>query len=165
MVGLRDHLAWSRALELARHHNNSVSCQEVNSDNSVNSVNSLNSVNRSTLSTATTLSTASTLSTLATGQLLQRQLREQRQLCQATVSTLSTGQLRQQRHSVNSVNSVNSDNSVRISLCTDIAHETKIAGLPQICILTLSLRNLTQPNFCIQACAPDSTQHIKEKEN
>ena len=34
-----------------------------------------------------------------------------------------------------------------ISLCTDIAHEKKIAGLPQICILTLSLRNLTQPNF------------------
>ena len=38
-----------------------------------------------------------------------------------------------------------------ISLCIDIAHEKKIAGLPQICILTLSLRNLTPPNFCIQA--------------
>ena len=31
----------------------------------------------------------------------------------------------------------------RISLCTDIAHEKKITGLPQIWILTLSLRNLT----------------------
>ena len=30
-------------------------------------------------------------------------------------------------------------------LCTDIAHEKTIAGLPQICILTLSLQNLTQP--------------------
>ena len=33
-----------------------------------------------------------------------------------------------------------------------ITHEKKIAGLPQIRILTLSLRNLTSPNFCIQAC-------------
>ena len=39
-----------------------------------------------------------------------------------------------------------------ISLCTDIAHEKKkIAGLPQIWILTPSLWNLTRPNFCIQA--------------
>ena len=51
------------------------------------------------------------------------------------------------------------DGITGISLCTDIAHEKKIAGLPQICILTLYLRNLTPPNFCIQA--PDSTQHIK----
>ena len=51
------------------------------------------------------------------------------------------------------------DGITGILLCTDMAHEKKIAGLPQICILTLSLRNLTPLNFCIQA--PDSTQHIK----
>ena len=35
------------------------------------------------------------------------------------------------------------DGHVGISLCTDIAHVKKIAGLPQIWILTLSLRNST----------------------
>jgi len=47
----------------------------------------------------------------------------------------------------------NVDGITGISLYTDIAHEKKIAGLPQICILTLSLRNLTPPNrqlYCKQ---------------
>ena len=52
-----------------------------------------------------------------------------------------------------------------ISLCTDIAHEKKITGLPQIWILTLSLLNLTSANFCIQdytrATTPENMQHIK----
>ena len=41
------------------------------------------------------------------------------------------------------VNGTDTVGQSRISLCTDIAHEKKIAGLPQIWILTLSLRNLT----------------------
>ena len=49
---------------------------------------------------------------------------------------------------------------LRISLCTDIAHEKKIAGLPQIWILTLSLQNLTPPNFCIQAYTTDNIARI-----
>ena len=52
----------------------------------------------------------------------------------------------------------------RISLCTDIAHEKKIAGLPQIWILTLSLRNLTRPNFCIQACTREYAAHQGKRE-
>ena len=44
-----------------------------------------------------------------------------------------------------------------ISLCTDIVHEKKITGLPQIWILTLSLRNLTSIHL--------HQQHIKRKEN
>ena len=47
-----------------------------------------------------------------------------------------------------------------ISLCSDIAHEKKIAGLPQIWILTLSLRNLTH-----RILIPESMQHIKGKKN
>ena len=46
-----------------------------------------------------------------------------------------------------------------ISLCTDIAHEKKITGLPQIWILTLSLLNLTSPNFCIQAYTREYAAH------
>ena len=55
--------------------------------------------------------------------------------------------------------------SGRISLCTDIAHEKIIAGLPQICILTLSLRNLTEFLHTSLQAAPASMQHIKGKEH
>ena len=48
---------------------------------------------------------------------------------------------------------------VGILLCTDIAHEEKITGLPQICILTLSLLTLTSPNFCIQAYTREYAAH------
>ena len=47
----------------------------------------------------------------------------------------------------------------RISLCTDIAHEKKITDLPQIWILTMSLLNLTSPNFCIQAYTREYAAH------
>ena len=54
--------------------------------------------------------------------------------------------------------------AVQISLCTDIAHERKIAGSPQIWILTLSLWNLTH-RISAYKPAPESMQHIKGKEN
>ena len=46
---------------------------------------------------------------------------------------------------------VTHDGSQRISLCKDIAHEKKLTGLPQIWVLTLSLRNSTSTNFCRRA--------------
>ena len=49
-------------------------------------------------------------------------------------------------------------------LCTDIAHEKKIAVLPQICILTRSLQNLTQPNFCKQAYTREYAAHQGKRE-
>ena len=48
----------------------------------------------------------------------------------------------------------------RISLCTDITHEKNIADLPQIRILTLSLRNLTH-RISAYKRAPESMQHFK----
>ena len=48
-------------------------------------------------------------------------------------------------------------------ICTDIAYEKKIAGLPYICILTLSMKfNLTE---FLYKPTPESVQHIKGKEN
>ena len=46
-----------------------------------------------------------------------------------------------------------------ILLCTDIAHEKKITCLPQVWILTLSLLNLTSPNFCIQDYTREHAAH------
>ena len=37
------------------------------------------------------------------------------------------------------------DVEIRISLCTDLSHEKKNTSLPQILILTNSLRDLTPP--------------------
>ena len=48
----------------------------------------------------------------------------------------------------------------RISLCTDIAHEKKITGLPQIWILTLSLLNLTSEVSAYKP-TPENMQHIR----
>ena len=50
----------------------------------------------------------------------------------------------------------------RISLCTDIAHEKKNAGLPQIRILTLSLRNLTSHRISAYKRATENIQHFKK---
>ena len=39
------------------------------------------------------------------------------------------------------------------------SHEKNITGLPQIWIITLSLLNLTPPNFCLQAYIREYVAH------